>query len=300
MKIIDKTPFQQENGEIDLFGRLQGTLKYGLSWYSELEAQKAAIAQLDKLIQKGFVLIRNLILPGTEIVVPIILVGPQGINVIYATHVRGFFEAKGDEWNTVSKGRSLPARVNLVSRVKLLTRAVQLYLQKQNFELHGPIEPVLIGTDPGFHVETTRPSVRVIMSDAIKQFGASLLQAKPALKSQEVFDLADRIISPHPRDEAPLPGLEGFAGPAYKPAVAADDQPFNPSDLSFAFEDGQDATGRPAGSRDGAQAQRLPRRAAKKKILGMTGGQSIVLLVIGLVECLVLAAGAYFILYYQP
>ena len=74
MKIIDKTPFQQENGEIDLFGRLQGTLKYGFNWYPELGAQLTTIAQLQRLIEKGFVLIRNLTLPGTEIIVPIILV----------------------------------------------------------------------------------------------------------------------------------------------------------------------------------------------------------------------------------
>ena len=75
MKIIDKTPFQNEKGEIGLWDRLQGTLKYGQSWYTDLQAQKVIIDQLNRLFEKGFVLIRNLTLPGSEITVPIILIG---------------------------------------------------------------------------------------------------------------------------------------------------------------------------------------------------------------------------------
>ena len=39
MKIIDKTPLQDAKGSISVTARVQGTLKYGLSWYGELEAQ---------------------------------------------------------------------------------------------------------------------------------------------------------------------------------------------------------------------------------------------------------------------
>jgi hypothetical protein len=295
MKILDKTPYQKETGEIDLAGRLQGTLKYGLSWYPEVQAQQAIIAQLDRLIEKGFVLIRNLTLPGTEIIVPIILVGPQGINVIYVTHVRGFFEAKGDEWNTVKGGQAQPASVNLISRVKLLARAVQLYLQRQNLELLGPVEPVLIGTDPGFHVETTRPAVRVIMSDAIKQFGAALLQARPVLKNQQVYELAERIVTPRPSMEAPLPDQEEASARAqatFDAAAETDGQSFNPSDLSFAFDDGQDAS---AGLRESAPAQPLPRKSAKKRVMGMTPGQLVFLAAIAAIEFCILAGGVYYI-----
>ncbi|HEY2980705.1 MAG TPA: hypothetical protein VGJ22_05960 [Anaerolineales bacterium] len=297
MKIIDKTPFQKETGEIDLLGRLRGTLKYGFSWYSEQQAQVAVVAQLQRPIEKGFVLIRNLTLPGSEIVVPLILVGPQGVNVIYATQARGFFEAKGDEWNTVARGRSQPAAVNLLSRARLMARAVQLYIQRQNIQLSGPIEPVLIGTDPGFHVETTRPAVRVIMSDAIRQFGASLVQARPAMRAQDVFDLADRIVTPRSPDDPEQMPLTA-EGPARAKAIfeaAEGAQPFNPADLSFAFDEGEDGAPMQAGAGGGNLAIAQGGPAKKARILGMTTSQLVFLMAIGLIEFCVLAVGAYII-----
>ena len=85
-------------------------MKYGFNWYAELEAQKAVIAQLERILEKGFVIIRNFTLPDSEIVIPLILIGHGGISVIYVTPIKGFFEAKGDQWNTVINGRGLPAR----------------------------------------------------------------------------------------------------------------------------------------------------------------------------------------------
>ena len=65
MKIIDKTSLQDENGNINIIARVQGTLKYGLNWFPELEAQKVVITQLDRMLEKGFVLIRNFTLPNS-------------------------------------------------------------------------------------------------------------------------------------------------------------------------------------------------------------------------------------------
>ena len=130
MKIIDKTPLQDANGNISLVARIQGTLKYGLNWFAELEAQKAVIAQLDRSLEKGFVLIRNFTLPNSEIVIPIILIGAGGIWVIYVTKEKGSFEAKGDQWNTVNAdGKSMPASINLIDRVSKLSIVFQKYLE---------------------------------------------------------------------------------------------------------------------------------------------------------------------------
>ena len=38
--------------------------------------------------------------------------------------------------------------------------------------------------------------VRVVLSDAIRQFAGSLLQARPVLKPELVYDIADRIVTP--------------------------------------------------------------------------------------------------------
>ena len=107
MKIIDKTPLQDANGNISFFARVQGTLKYGFNWFAELEAQKAVIAQLDRSLEKGFVLIRNFTLPNIEVMIPLILIGPGGIWVIYVTQVKGSLKQKATNGTrSITNGRS--------------------------------------------------------------------------------------------------------------------------------------------------------------------------------------------------
>ncbi len=252
MKIIDKTQFQNEKGEISLLARLQGTVRHGLAWYPELEAQKVVIDQLNCVLEKGAVLIRNLTLPDSEIVEPIILIGQNGVYVIYVTHLRGHYEAKGDQWNTESNGQPQPAQPNLMSWVARLAKVLQRYLQTQGINLPASIsiEPVLIAVDPGMHIESTRPAVRVVQSDAIKQFAASILQARPVFTTEYIYDLADRIVTPGPKS-APQP-IAPPAAPEAGPDQTTDNpvarahaifnaseqaQPFNPSDLGFALQD---------------------------------------------------------------
>src|SRR5512133_1934715 len=148
MKVYDKTPLQDAQGNINIVSRVQGTLKYGLNWFSELEAQKSVIAQLDRLLDKGYVLIRNFNLPGSDIVIPIILIGPGSLSIIFVTTVKGHFEAKGTEWNTVNNGVSSPASRNLIDLLSKLTRAFQKYLQLNNINIPLQPEPVLIVNDP--------------------------------------------------------------------------------------------------------------------------------------------------------
>lgn len=307
MKIIDKTPLQDANGEISLVARVQGTLKYGLSWYAELEAQKAVITQLDRILEKGVVVIRNFTLPNSEIVIPLILISTGGISVIYVTPVKGFFEAKGDQWNTVSNGRGLPASINLIDRVSKLTRAFQKYLEIQRVNMSVPVEAVLIATDPGAHIESMRPVARVVMSDAIKQFGNSILQARPIWQVNYIYDLADRLVDPRPIEEAksavpsPADGQPVSRAKAiFNAAETA--KPFDTNELGFAFEDGEvpsTSQSVPQSLRETNPSRQLPRPkpdANKGKILGLSTRQLVLLIGMFIVECCVII-GAGVVIY---
>jgi len=218
MKIVDKTPFLSPKGEIGLLDRLKGTLQYGLNWYSELEAQKAVIARLEKHFDKQFALIRNHALGKSGITVPMILIGPPGVYVLSVTHLRGMYRAKGDTWGLMEGNRFQPARINLLTRTARLGRALQVFLQRQGYEGFGDIEPVLLAADPGMHVESVRPLVRVVMSDALERFAVSLLQARPLLRPEVVYEIAEHILNPRPPRPAPSavegPAQSKVAGPA--------------------------------------------------------------------------------------
>jgi len=312
MKIIDRTPFQNAQGGMDFSGRIQGWLKYGFNWPSELQAQMAVIAQLDRILEKGFLLIRNFTLPNSDIVIPLILIGPSGVSVIKVSPARGVFEAKGDQWNTVVNNKSQPASDNLLNYVMRLARAVQVYFDRMKIELPGPVDPLLIMADPGAHIESMRPSVRVVQSDGIRQFAASLLQAKPLLRPETVYALGDRIVEGHfpetPQVQS-LPSASQSSTPAVpdesasraKAIFNAPEQPveFDSSELGFAFDEGNVDALQPmqASRRETNPAVPLPRELSPKnrKILGLTGRQLALLVGIILVECCVLVIGVYIV-----
>lgn len=309
MKVIDKTPLQNEKGEIGLLERVQGTLKYGFSWYPELEAQKGIITQLDRAIEKGFVLIRNLTLPGSDIVIPIILIGLPGIYVIHITHLTGVYEARGDQWGTSNNGRFAPSSINLMTRVARLAKVLQVYLDKQHISLPAPVEPVLIASSPAMHIDSTRPLVRVVMSDAVKQFAASLLQARPVMRADLVYDLADRIVEPHlkpaqtPQPAAPMQNPQAEASASQSPSRAQaifkasqDAQAFDPTDLSFAFNENVAPAqgGVPRNLRETNPSQALPRPAQRR---GLSAMQWIFLAAMIAIECCVVAGFGYFIFF---
>lgn len=300
MKVIDKTPFQNEKGEIGLVQRLQGIVEHGLDWHGELEAQKTIITQLDRVLEKGFTLIRNLNLENSQIIEPLILIGPPGVYVMYVTPVKGFFEAKGDQWNIINNDRRTPAPINLMRRVARLARALQVYLNRQGMFLPSMVEPVLMASSPAVHIESLRPVVRVVMSDAIKQFAASLLQARPVLKSEVIYDLVDHIINPRPKAGALQPSAEGAATEASSGAPdraraifqAADSaKPFDPADLTFDYDEEAEA-GVPSALLEPSPSQ--PLRAARRGG-AFSAGQWAVLGVMLLAECAVLAGFMYLI-----
>jgi hypothetical protein len=304
MKIIDKTPFQNEKGEISLWGRIQGTLEFGFDWYAEQMAQKTVIAQLERVLEKGFVLIRNLPLPDINVAIPLILIGPPGIFVIQVTPLRGIYEAKGDQWNIVSGERIIPARINLLTRTIRMARAVQIFLQKQGLTLPVPVEPVLIAANPGLHIDSLRPIVRVVMSDAIKQFALSLTQGRAVLRPDAITLFSERLIEPRP------PKPEEETPPSSDQAVSRARAIFNAAeeitppaaeenDLSFAFQEEQPTSEAPPFLRESSPARPLPAAAKPRprRFMGMTPAQLAFLAAMLLIEvCVVVGFAIYLFL----
>jgi hypothetical protein len=151
--------------------------------------------------------------------------------------------------------------------------------------------------------------VRAVQSDGVKQLAASLVQAAPVLKTEYLYDLADRIVSPRPKaaaQPAAAPGAGQAAGAAAEPAARANAifqaagqaQPFNPSDLSFAFQEESAAPGAkplPQVLRETSPSQPRPRRAAGP--LGFSLVQWAVLGVLGLMACCVASGFSYLIFF---
>jgi len=304
MKLIDQTPLLDENGEIGIMQRVQGTLKHGLDWYPEMEAQKSVLAHLSRVLGKNYTVIRNQTLGASGITVPLVVVGPAGIYAVHITHLRGQYQAQRDEWGQTFGTNYKAAPVNLLTRTQLFARALQAFIERQGVRLPKPVEPVILSANPGLHVDSMQPIVRIVMVDALERWAASLEGAAPVLTVETAHELADRIVNPRPpkKDESEAvtvppeseeePDLSR-AGAIFQAANEA--ETFNPEELGFAFED-DDNLEIPPELVETSPAVPLSRGETKRRVLGMTLPQLGLLGGIVLVEICVLIGFAWIIL----
>lgn len=298
MRIIDKTPYLEEDGSISLVNRIQGTLKNGFSWYGNLQAQARALAYFGKQLDKKFTLIRNHTLGASQITIPFILVGPPGVYVFMVTNLEGTYRAKGSNWGKVDGDKYKEASINLIKRTMLFTKAVEAYLKKQGIELPEPIEPIVLALNPGMHIETVRPAVRIVMSDAFDRFAVGLRQAPPVMTVTDVHQIAELILSPIRKksaSEAPMtapdpePNIVDDAAaydPYFQPEEPASEaSPFG--DVGFSFDDEETpstfeeelppAPPTMEAARPRPAEKRPRKKAVKKGLFGMTTKQLIII-----------------------
>jgi hypothetical protein len=308
MKIIDKTPLLNEKGELAVMQRVQGMLKFGFNWPTELEAQKAIITFFDRHLEKGYTLIRNITLGASGIMVPMILLGPAGIFVIHVTYLRGRYEARANTWNEESGNGYKPASVNLIEQTIRMANAVKIFIERQGIKLPVNIEPVLIAGNPGLHVETVRPAIKVIMIDGIKSFASGLGTGTPVLRAEAVHEFSERIVNPRPAKKetvAPAASRESKTEPRQEVSrtqaifdASEEAKPFNPSDFDFGMFDEEAAIGSSTPSaQESSPAQPFPKaKPRNKRILGMTRPQLalVAALALGLLCIFVVFAYLFF------
>lgn len=288
MKLIDQTPLQDENGEIGIVQRVQGTLQYGFEWYPQLEAQKAVLAHLSRVLGKGFTVIRNQTLGASGITVPLALVGPAGIYAVHVTHLRGTYQARGESWGQVFGVNFKPARTNLMTRAQLLARALQAFIERQGVKLPKPVEPVILAANPDMHIESLQPAVRIILVDALERWGASLEGAAPVFTLETAHELAERIVNPRmpQKEEQAIASPEAAEKSQEETELsrastifrAADEaKPFDPAELEFAFEEGENLENPSELIESSPAVTQSSKVGAKKRFLGMTTPQLVLL-----------------------
>lgn len=206
MRIIEQSEFRNDEGEITLEDRIRGTLRFGFSWYGDMQAQEHFSVRLQRHLSDEHLLIRNAQLPGTDLIVPLILISPQGVRTVLASDRKGIFRAKKEKWysfNSRSR-RFRPTRPNMQSLAVSYAQAVHAYLQGHGVPL-PEVEPVLAFTDPKTHVDTAQPEVRIIQADAFDHFASNLQKFQAIMDQEDIRDLAELILSPPTPEAEPAP-----------------------------------------------------------------------------------------------
>jgi hypothetical protein len=197
MRVIELSEFRDEDGIISLENRVKGTLEYGLAWFGDMQAQEEVSHRLDKSLGVEHLLIRNVPIPNTDIIIPLVLISPQGVRVLYPSRIRGIYRAKGDEWQTFDgrTRRFKKKRPNLQMIVLSLASSLLEYLQEQGFPL-PEVEAVLLFTNPRTHVDTASPQTRIVLGDAFDHFAGNLQDLQAIMDLDDINMIADLLENP--------------------------------------------------------------------------------------------------------
>jgi hypothetical protein len=216
MRVIDNPKVSAEKASTS--GRLDnvlGSLGLGQGSYQELQAQEELVARLEKVLDNRFVLLRNATLEGLDFPIPMLLLGPPGVKLIYPCAARGVFRAKGDTLEFMDEDYKAfrNASPNLLTRAASMAEKVSAYLTANN-PAPVDVEPFLYFSDPGTHVEAVRPTVRILPVDGLERFVAGLLQSRAYFEKEEVQKLVDllrKFIDVAERQMSPFSERDAFS-----------------------------------------------------------------------------------------
>ncbi len=197
MKIIDLSPTPQaDNSLLKTVSGVQKFVGSALNIKTEEQAQEAVINSLSKVLNNRFALLRNVPLGDLDAPIPIILIGPPGVVVINCSFLKGIFRAKNDVLLEMNNNKAFePVRPNLITRTLLMTKAVEDFLNSRGFkvpEVHG----ILHFSDPGTHVDSSHPAVRILLMDGVDRFTSSLLQSRVFHSREEIEAMVAAISTP--------------------------------------------------------------------------------------------------------
>jgi hypothetical protein len=197
MNIIDCAEEQGQDSQSKSREKLWSSLRLGRGTTEDEEAQDAVIAAFQRLASNKYYMLRDLHLAGTETQVPLLLVGPVGIWVLNPSMLRGVFRARGDSWEIIDdqKHTYKPADDNLLTETESMTKAVVDFLSAYG-ERDLPVEPVLVFINPGIHIETLSPVVRIVLVDALDRFISGIVQSRILYDSERVQKIVELFTAP--------------------------------------------------------------------------------------------------------
>lgn len=196
----------------DAFGKLMGGSP-------EEQGQKTLIDYLSRQLNNRYMLLRNIKLAGADITIPMILIGPSGISVITTRAEKGIYQVKAEAISKVGSSKEYtPIRPSPVNRTLLMAEAVTRYLREHNIE-PPEIQPVMFFSNPGTHIDSTRPSVRLVQIDGLERFVSTLLHGQVVLAPEDVHTLVTILNHQPAAEAAPESKTRASAGPVIEPRL---------------------------------------------------------------------------------
>lgn len=212
MRLIEPTKKAvQKDSYQKIIAQINTILPFGKS---EEHAEDAIIAHFMRGLDNRFVMLRNLPMEGTKEKFPPILIGPTGFVMLNLSAAGGDYRAKEESWWEMNKTthRFGPGRPNLIKQTQEYAQRLAGLLDKHQ-KTHPPIIPVLIFVNPGVHLETSNPAIRLVRMDGVESLIGSLLSSEEILDRNEINYLSDVLeVMANPEKTIPVGEGEDFFG----------------------------------------------------------------------------------------
>jgi hypothetical protein len=185
MKTIDLSTQPSDKGKPSVFSFINKLFPEGKQKQTELDSQIEVIYHIQQALGDDFTLIRDIKIPGLGTPIPMALVGPPGVFVLYASPVKGTFRARGDAWLKLdSSGNMHNSNPNLPNRTRLYAEAIRKFLAQNGFPT-AEIEAVLLFTQTEAFVENIKAPIRMVMCDGMESYSESLRLLNPTFSMEE-------------------------------------------------------------------------------------------------------------------
>lgn len=212
MKLIEPSAKKGEKGS------LQGYIDQARQW---LPIGKPGTGFEDLVIDRfmrgldnRYFMLHNLQLEPLNPPFPPILIGPAGLAVLNISPEKGFFKAKETSWWKLDKTthRFNPGRPNLIKQSLEYARKLGTILDVHG-KSHPEILPLLIFANPGVHIETTNPAIRIVLMDGIDNLITAFRTSEEILTPNEINYLSDSLeVISNPEKALPMGEGEDFFG----------------------------------------------------------------------------------------
>jgi hypothetical protein len=204
MKILDGTQQKSASQKAGPPAKPLGGLDR-LITRDKTSAQDVITNTLSKLLDNRFFLLTNTTMGGVEAPVPLILIGPPGIWLIYPISEKGIYRATDSTWEELNSRthQYSESKTNPIARAAQTAEAITGHLTE--LQLSFPkIEPVLFFSDPGVHVDAVRPIVRILLADALERFTAGMFMSPVEMEAEEIQAVVDALVGVEKTTDADL------------------------------------------------------------------------------------------------
>ena len=209
MKHIDVTKLaegQAESGSQKKFmDKVQdGLAQLGITLEGESDVADTVVRRFSRLLDNHYTMLQHVALPGAASRIPLVLIGPPGVVVINPRGDAGVFRAREATWVVMNKRTQKyeEGRENLLEQTNDYAQMMVDFLSQSESPV-TEVQPLLVLANPGAHVESSRPIVRILPIDALDRYIASLAQGQAVLSVDAVQSLVEKLSTP-PAEPVPI------------------------------------------------------------------------------------------------